>query len=289
VGWTERFAALADRKAAEARAAELSPFITDGVPDAGELLPVGNDWSRHLFDGSFHLSPPPSVHLPAVSLVFVQSRDGNTGASDPSALGGGATDKHLIYEGLTRVAADAVLAGAETVRGGDLVFSTWHPELVALRQSLGLPRHPVQIVATLRGIPIDDGLIFNVPDLRVIVVTVPGCTDLMRAPIAARPWITPVVMPTPQDLANALRQLRSLGIGRISCVGGRTIAGQLIDAGLIQDLYLTTSPKAGGEPNTPMYPRPLETERVLRKHGTGADVGVVFEHSKVRLKPERAT
>jgi riboflavin biosynthesis pyrimidine reductase len=108
----------------------------------------------------------------------------------------------------------------------------------------------------------------------------------MRAPIAARPWITPVVMPTPQDLANALRQLRSLGIERISCIGGRTIAGQLIDAGLVQDLYLTTSPKAGGEPNTPMYPHPLETERVIRKRGTGADAGVVFEHSKVRLKPD---
>jgi 5-amino-6-(5-phosphoribosylamino)uracil reductase len=278
VGWTERFAALVDRKAAEARAAELWPFITDVIPDVSDRLPVGNDWSRHLFDGSFYLSPPPSVELPAVSLVFVQSRDGNTGASDPSALGGGATDKHLIYEGLSRVAADAVLAGAETVRGGDIVFSTWHPELAALRQSLGLPRHPIQIVATLRGIPIDDALIFNVPDLRVILVTVTSCTDLMHAPIAARPWITPVVMRAPHDLTNALRQLRSLGIERISCVGGRTIAGHLIDAGLIQDLYLTTSPKAGGEPNTPMYPRSLDGRLIVSKSGTGTDAGVMFRH-----------
>ena len=53
------------------------------------------------------------------------------------ALGGGETDKHLIYEGLSRVAADAVLAGAETIRGGDIVLSVWHPELVRLRASLG--------------------------------------------------------------------------------------------------------------------------------------------------------
>jgi hypothetical protein len=39
-----------------------------------------------------------------------------------------ATDKHLIYEGLSRAAADAVLAGAATVRAGDIVFSVWHPE-----------------------------------------------------------------------------------------------------------------------------------------------------------------
>ena len=84
------------------------------------------------------------------------------------SLGGGETDKHLIYEGLSRVAADAVLAGAETIRGGDIVLSVWHPELVALRASLGLPRHPIQIVATLRGLELDAACMFNVPELPVV-------------------------------------------------------------------------------------------------------------------------
>ena len=69
--------------------------------------------------------------------MFVQSLDGNTVADDPSDLGGGDTDKHLIYEGLSRVAADAVMAGAATVAGGKIVFSVWHPELVRLRSALG--------------------------------------------------------------------------------------------------------------------------------------------------------
>jgi riboflavin biosynthesis pyrimidine reductase len=69
-----------------------------------------------------------------------------------------------------------------------------------------------------------------------------------------------------------------MGIERISCVGGRTIARQVIDAGLVQDLYLTTSPKDGGEPNTPLYPKPLKGRTIVRKQGTGADAGVVFEH-----------
>jgi len=286
VDWTKLFASLVDRKEGEARDAGLSPLTTDTLRDAAGLIPVGNRWSQSMFDGAFCLSPPPSRELPAVSLVFVQSRDGNTGAADPSTLGGGVTDKHLIYEGLSRVAADAVLAGAETIRGGDIVFSVWREELVQLRQDLGKPRHPIQIVATLRGIRFDEGVMFNVPDLRVVLLTVPSCTDLMHASIAARPWIRPVVMRHSHDLRNAFRELRRLGIETISCIGGRTIAGQLIEAGLIQDLYLTTSPKSGGEPNTPLYPRPLETELVVRKHGTGADVGVVFEHSTVRLKPD---
>ena len=124
----ERFAAFAARKTAAARSAALQPFVTEFDHAASELEPIGSDWSRVLFDGDFYASPPPDSRRPACSLVFVQSRDGNTGARNPSALGGGETDKHLIYEGLSRAAADAVLAGAATVREGDIVFSVWHPE-----------------------------------------------------------------------------------------------------------------------------------------------------------------
>jgi riboflavin biosynthesis pyrimidine reductase len=213
--------------------------------------------------------------------VFVQSRDGNTVAKDPSTLGGGNADKHLIYEGLSRVAADAVLAGAETVRNGNLVLSIWQPELVALRASLGLPRHPIQIVATLRGLSLE-GLMFNVPSLRVVMLTVGACVDLMATELSSRPWVQVIAMPTAKDLPYALRQLRAGGIRTLSCIGGRTLARQLIDGDLIQDLYLTKSPKAGGEPGTPLYPRQLEGELMVRKHGTASDEGVVFEHTRLR-------
>jgi riboflavin biosynthesis pyrimidine reductase len=216
--------------------------------------------------------------LPATSLVFVQSRDGNTGARNPSTLGGGEADKHLVYEGLSRVAADAVLSGAETIRSGDIVLSVWHPELVALRASLGLPRHPTQIVATLRGVPIDSGLMFNVPALRVIILTLPSVAASMRDALAMRPWVTPLPMRSPSDLPAAFEDLRRVGLATISCIGGRMLARQLIDAGLVRDLYLTTSAKDGGEPDTPVYPKPLAGELVVRKRGTGPDEGVVFEH-----------
>jgi len=269
------------RKEAEAARAVLSPFVTEIDQPPADVTPIGNAWTRRMFDGPFHLSAAPSNDLPSTSLVFVQSRDGNTGAADPSSLGGGEADKHLIYEGLSRVAADAVLAGAETIRGGRLVLSVWHPELVALRASLRLPRHPVQIVATLRGLDFR-GRLFDTPQLRVVVVTVGACTELMVTPVADRPWMTLLTMPTARDLPYAFRQLRDMGIARISCIGGRTIARQLIDAGLIQDLYLTTSAENGGEPGTPLYPGPLDGELVVRKRGTGPDEGVVFEHFRLR-------
>ena len=104
----------------------------------------------------------------------------------------------------------------------------------------------------------------------------------MITPSAQRPWMTTLTMPTARDLADAFQQLREMGIARISCIGGRTLATQLIDAGLVQDLYLTTSAQDGGEPRTPMYPRPLTGDLVVRKRGTGQDEGMVFEH--VRLE-----
>lgn len=281
--WQERFDDFVARKQQDASRAVLPPYVTEVEQAIPGMLAIGNAWSRRLFDGDFHLSPPPDSMRAGCSLVFVQSKDGNTGAKDPSTLGGGETDKHLIYEGLSRVAADAVLAGAETIRGGKMVLSVWHPELVRLRASIGKPRHPIQIVATLRGMDLEHGLLFNLPDVRVILITVGASARLLRDRVVAeRPWVTPVVMDTPQHLPYAFEQLRALGITHVSAIGGRKMATQLIDAGLIQDVYLTTSPSPGGEPNTPMYPGRLVGELILRKHGTDGEAGVTFEHIRTR-------
>jgi riboflavin biosynthesis pyrimidine reductase len=275
------FAAFIDRKSRAAASAELPPYSTELERPPDGMLAIGSPWTERLFDGPFYLSPLPQ-RLPACHLVFVQSHDGNTGARDPQTLGGGETDKHLIYEGLTRVAADAVLAGSSTVRGGSIVFSVWHPQLVRLRQALGQPRHLVQIIATRRGVPIDRELLYNIPELRVLLLTVPGGIDVMREALAERPWITPIVMDAGDTLVDAFAQMRAMGIERISAVGGRALATDLIDAGLVQDLYLTTSPMTGGEPGTPIYPRPLELRTIVRKRGTVHEAGVVFEHSLLR-------
>jgi riboflavin biosynthesis pyrimidine reductase len=277
---SDRLRQFIARKTAAASAATLPPYRTVFAGDSESLVKIGNDWTRGVFDGHFLLSPVPH-DVPDASLVFVQSKDGKTVATDPSSLGGGDTDKHVIYEGLSRVAADAIMAGAGTIGGDDLIFSVWHPQLVALRQHLGKPRHPVQIVATLRGLDLDHRLLFNVPQLRVVMITVESAVESMRNKLQARPWISAIVMNGPTDLRSAFGQLRQNGIERVSVVGGRMLARQMIDAGLIQDLYLTTSAKDGGEPNTPLYPGPLDGEVVLRKEGTGPETGVVFEHLRL--------
>jgi len=252
--------------------------VTERDQSGEQFAVIGNAWSRTLFDGLFYVSPTVPAGIPSTNLVFVQSRDGNTVTADPSSFGGGEADKHLIYEGLTRVAADAVLAGARTIPGGHAVQSIWRPELVTLRAAMALPRHPIQVVATLHGIALDRGLMFNVPSLRVIIITVSRGADAMRDAVAARPWITLIVMDDRSGLRGAFEELRRLGVERLSCIGGRTLAGQLLDEGLVQDVYLTTGTNEGGEPGTPLSGKPLQGREIVRKRGTGRDVGVVFEH-----------
>jgi riboflavin biosynthesis pyrimidine reductase len=278
----EDFQSFAERKTREAEQAIIEPLVT--VEDCSSrypLRPIGNAWTRRYFDGAFDLFDPPR-ELPALSLVFVQSRDGNAVVPNPASLGAGPVDFHLIYEGLSRVAADGVLAGAATV-GKKVFFSVWHPELVALRRELGLPRHPAQVVVSRRGrINLDESVLFNVPEVPVfLMIDTAGLRGNERA-LAARPWITVVPMAN-NDLADALRRLRrEHGLTRISVVGGRTVATSLVDAHLIQDLCLTTSARDGGQPNTPFYAgdRAPTLGLIVQKRGTGA-AAITFEHFAV--------
>ncbi|MDO8677667.1 MAG: dihydrofolate reductase family protein [Acidobacteriota bacterium] len=274
--------AFADRKTEEAVRAGIRALATvEDCSAAWPVRPIGNAWSRKYYDGDFHLfePPPPPPSRPAVSLVFVHTKDGNTGADNPGDLGGGPTDLHLIYEGLSRVAANGVLAGASTV-GRTVFFTVWHPELVSLRRELGLPRHPAQIVVSNDGRIDLDSMVFNEPEVPVFMLAGAGCRTKHAAEFLRRPWVT--VVPTDASgLGGALARLRAdHGIERVSAVGGRTIATALIDQWLVQDLYLTTSAIDGGEPNTPFYcgKQPPKYATIVRKTETGTDQPIKFEH-----------
>jgi len=274
------FAAFTAEKTQTAVAAPIERLSTNFDRSAGEpVRGVGNRWSQTHYGGDFNIYVPPDGGT-ALALVFVQSRDGNTGAKDPSALGGGPTDEHLIYEGLSRVAADAVLAGAGSVPRRSL-FSVWHPELVALRTSLGLPRHPAQIVVSKEGRELDfTSLVFNVPDVPVFLLAGDACLSRHTPALRDRTWIRCVPIEG-GNIRTAIDRLRSeAGIRRISAIGGRSTASHLVDAGVAQDLYLTTASRDGGEPGTPWYtgPAPPPLRTMTQKQWPHLGARVLFEH-----------
>ena len=288
---TERFEAYCRRKETAARSAQI-PGYTTAEQRATGLIGLGTEWSRGLFDGEFYRSPAPPVgDVPVISLVFVQSREGNTVAQDPSTLGGGETDLHLVYEGLSRVDADAVMAGASTARARELVFSVWLPDLISLRLSRGRSRHPAQVVLTNRGdLRFDDALLFQEPDLRVFIIARSRVVDSIRRRVDARPWIEVLDAGDPVSLTRGMRMLRERGIEVVSCVGGPLTATALLAEKLIADVYLTTSAITAGVPGSPYYKGPeLPLSRVLLKEGRGVETGVRFEHFVVGERRETAT
>lgn len=276
-----RFEAFCARRTREAAAASIVPLVTvEDFSAQHDLLRIGNVWTRRMYDGAFHLSLLPAS-LPACSLVFVQSRDGNTVAPDPATLGGGAVDRHLLYEGLSRVAADGVLAGAGSVSGRDLFFSVWHPEIVALRAALGLPRHPAQIVMSRSG---RDDLArlaaVQVAAAPVFLITAEENVARLARQVAGRPWVH-IIAIHGGDLREALHSLRSThGVNRISVIGGARTATALLDTDLVQDGYLTTTSVSAGEAGTPFYTgsRTLVFDTIVAKQGAGAGGPIRFEH-----------
>jgi riboflavin biosynthesis pyrimidine reductase len=277
--WRVAFEPFVQQKIQEASASTIQTLTTvfDRNAPTG-VRGIGNAWTRLHYGGDFGLAPA-SPHRTHLSLVFVQSRDGNTEAADPSVFGAGATDKHLIYEGLSRVAADAVLLGARSVHS-EAFFSVWHPELIALRASLGFPRHPAQVVVSQRGHVDLASLLFNVPDVPVFLIGGEQCFRRHAAALRARPWIRPILL-ADAGLTSAIDRLRlEHGIHQISAVGGRSTATRLVDEGLAQALYLTTGPCEGGVFNTPWYvgaARPTLSV-TTRKQWVDAGSRVVFEH-----------
>jgi riboflavin biosynthesis pyrimidine reductase len=282
---SDRFEAYCRRREQAALAATIPGYVTREDTRPADAIRVENEWSRALFDGPFYRSTTAaSAGTPITSLVFVQSRDGNTGAADPSTLGGGNTDLHLIYEGLSRVDADAVMAGATTARAKDIVFSVWRAELVALRLALGLARHPAQVVVTNSGnLRFDEGLMFQEETLRVFVITRTSAVQTVRDRLASQPWVEVIDAGEPVSFGRAFRHLHSRGIEVMSCVGGRRTATALLAGDLVSDIYLTTSARAGGDPDTPYHEGPPpRLQRIVLKEGRNGERGVTFEHFRVQ-------
>jgi riboflavin biosynthesis pyrimidine reductase len=284
-----RFEEYCARKTRESLEADIGGFETiQDDSSAFVLSGVGNAWTRRMFDGTFYVSATPATPGPAVTprvnLVIVQSLEGNTEAPDPSILGGGETDKHLIYEGLSRVEVDAVLVGAKTANEKELVFSVWHPEIVSLRQDRGRSRHPIQVVVTERAdLPLETALLYTTPSIAVVVITGTSGATALAHRVRGRPWIGVVDAGQPLSIRRGLQELSNLGVRAVSAIGGRRTATSLLREGLVSDLYVTTSSIRAGTPGTPFYEGPpLRLDLVLEKRGRSREAGVRFHHWLVR-------
>jgi len=188
---------------------------------------------------------------PGVYANFVASVDGVValpGDEESGGIvsGGDLTDRFIM--GLLRAAADAVLIGAGTFRKAK--GARWYPEgvyptagalFVQMRQKLGLQPHPLLVVVTASG-QIDA----SQPALEnALVVTTPQGEIRLRGRLPSGARIA--VFDTPSLGGQALLNLlHAQGLQVVLAEGGPTLLGQLLEENLIDELFLTVSPRLFG-------------------------------------------
>jgi riboflavin biosynthesis pyrimidine reductase len=204
--------------------------------------------------------PPPWPDRPWIYGVMVASANGvvawrrRDGADDPvrAILGGDdrrperIADRQLMR--LLRCYGD-VSIGAQTLREQPHLVQTPQepgeapaPELYRFRTDHHLPYHPRVIVYSLFGrLPLGNP-VFHTPGLDVIVITGErGVDELSRR---GDTGLTKIVEPVPG--ADALRRAHERlfadhGVRYLACEGGDTILRALHAAGLLDEVFLTTT------------------------------------------------
>jgi riboflavin biosynthesis pyrimidine reductase len=174
---------------------------------------------------------------------FVSSVDGAVTIEGRSGGLGDAADRRIF--GLLRVACDAVLVAAGTVRAEQYGPMTVDESLRALRREQGRTADPVLVLVT-RALELDpQAPLFTQATHRPIVVTTEATVRKVGARFAA---VADVVGLGEQDvdLAAAVAELTKRGLPHVLSEGGPQLLGSLIAADLVDELCLTFAPKLVG-------------------------------------------
>lgn len=181
---------------------------------------------------------------PYVVCNFVSTADGRATAQGKTAKLGGEGDRVVFH--LLRTQADAVLAGTGTLRVERYGVLTKNDDLAEIRVREGRSAQPLGVVISRSGrVPFDIPL-FSDARARVAVYA-PAGTRIPECPAEV------ILHPLPAGDASLAEVLRSLrhdhGVRAMLCEGGPAMFSALVEAGLVDELFLTLAPAlvGGGE------------------------------------------
>ena len=184
------------------------------------------------------LAPP---ERPYLALNMVSTADGKAAVEGRTRAISSETDRAIFHN--LRTQADAVMAGAGTVRTERYGPVVKTGELRAKREREGLRPTPLALIVSGRlHIPADVPLLQD-PDSHVVVLT--QSEDELRGVAAHVEYLRSE--PGPFDLRPLFRRIREeYGVRSILCEGGPTLNASLLLYGLVDELFLTISPSLAG-------------------------------------------
>jgi riboflavin-specific deaminase-like protein len=179
---------------------------------------------------------------PWVVTNFAVTVDGQATIEGRSGPIGSDTDTRVLQ--LLRTQVDAVMLGAGTMRTERYGRIVSDPELRGLRERVeGLAPDPLAVIVTgTFDLPWDAGL-FESGFGRVLILT-SSDEDPAETKTSVRVERHP---PEGVDLRGALETMRrDRGVRSLLCEGGPRLHANLVEQGLIDELFLTIAPKLAG-------------------------------------------
>jgi riboflavin-specific deaminase-like protein len=175
---------------------------------------------------------------PYLALNMVSTLDGKATIEWRTQGLGSDLDREVFLQ--LRTQADAVMVGAGTVRNERYGRIVKREELREKRVREGLEPDPLAVVVSARlDLPADLPLLQE-PDQRVLIAT---SADARLEGVSAQVEY----VDTGDDLQLLMAHLREeLGVRSVLCEGGPTLNSHLLAAGVVDELFLTLSPKLIG-------------------------------------------
>ncbi|MFE6194728.1 pyrimidine reductase family protein [Streptomyces sp. NPDC057838] len=212
------------------------------APDGPSGEGAGREWSLAELAAAYaYPEPGPAGPAPYLRANMVSTLDGaaqHDGRSQPISS---AADMRIF--GTLRALADVVVVGAETVRREGYRPARARAEFAALREAAGQAPAPAIAVVTA-SLDLDFSLpLFTSPLVPTLILT--GAAAAPGRVAAAEQAGARVVTAGDGmgvDPARAVAALAGLGHTRLLTEGGPRLLGQMVAAGVLDELCLTVSP-----------------------------------------------
>lgn len=210
-----------------------------------QIFPEQRELPLETLRGTLEEPDPAPSERPYTVVNFVSSVDGRATIGGRSGALSDEGDRALFHA--LREQVDAVIAGSNTLRVERYGRLVKDPDSRRRRAERGLSPEPLAVVVSRSGqIPYEAPL-FSEPEARIVEFT--GATA--PRPVAAKRELVSLE-PDEVTLTRVMRQLRAqFGVRTLLCEGGPTLFGALVAEELVDELFLTMSPKLVGGENNP--------------------------------------
>jgi riboflavin biosynthesis pyrimidine reductase len=236
------------------------------LPALDVLLPLDRAGSRiepsddeiellGLYNDLIPVNPPRGVHVRANMIATLDGA--GTGADHVTGSINGGADWRVFR--VLRALADVVLIGAGTARDEKYSPLTVPDELRAVRERIGRRDELELAVVSASGAIPPELLESDRPPLVITSAASPSRDTLGDLIGPERVIVATGTSPEHVDLGVALRTLGARGLRHVLAEGGPRLLAELVEAGLVDELCLTWSPRLVGGP----APRILNAESWL--------------------------